>query len=288
MKKIIRLILALAIGSTLIGCSSKSGGTIDLTSNIKVTIKGYNGKGEVYVDNNTKYDKTNSDIRDFVSNVEYTLENGENGALSNGDEITINAKYSKSQAKDLGLTIKNPTKKVKVSGLKDLLTGYYDCEIKIKNYGSIKLKLDANTAPITVSNFVGLANDGFYNGLTFHRIIKGFMIQGGDPNGDGTGGSKDTIKGEFSSNGVDNPLKHTRGVISMARSQSNDSASSQFFIMHEDAPSLDGEYAAFGCAYSGMEIVDKICNDVKTEDSNGTVLKKNQPVIESIICTKVQ
>ena len=288
MKKIIRLILALAIGSTLIVCSSKPGGTIDLTSNIKVTIKGYNGKGEVYVDNNTKYDKTNSDIRDFVSNVEYTLENGENGALSNGDEITINAKYSKSQAKDLGLTIKNPTKKVKVSGLKDLLTGYYDCEIKIKNYGSIKLKLDANTAPITVSNFVGLANDGFYNGLTFHRIIKGFMIQGGDPNGDGTGGSKDTIKGEFSSNGVDNPLKHTRGVISMARSQSNDSASSQFFIMHEDAPSLDGEYAAFGCAYSGMEIVDKICNDVKTEDSNGTVLKKNQPVIESIICTKVQ
>lgn len=288
MKKIIRLILAMVISSTLIGCSSKPGGTIDLTSNIKVTIKGYNGKGEVYVDNNTKYDKTNSDIRDFVSNVEYTLENGENGALSNGDEITIKAKYSKLQAEDLRLTIKNPTKKVKVSGLKDLLTGYYDCEIKIKNYGSIKLKLDANTAPITVSNFVGLANDGFYNGLTFHRIIKGFMIQGGDPNGDGTGGYKDTIKGEFSSNGVDNPLKHTRGVISMARSQSNDSASSQFFIMHEDEPSLDGEYAAFGCAYSGMDIVDKICNDAKTEDSNGTVLKKNQPVIESIICTKVQ
>lgn len=288
MKKIIRLILAMVISSTLIGCSSKPGGTIDLTSNIKVTIKGYNGKGEVYVDNNTKYDKTNSDIRDFVSNVEYTLENGENGALSNGDEITIKAKYSKSQAEDLRLTIKNPTKKVKVSGLKYLLTGYYDCDIKIKNYGSIKLKLDANTAPITVSNFVGLANDGFYNGLTFHRIIKGFMIQGGDPNGDGTGGSKDTIKGEFSSNGVDNPLKHARGVISMARSQSNDSASSQFFIMHEDAPSLDGEYAAFGSAYSGMDIVDKICNDVKTEDSNGTVLKKNQPVIESIICTKVQ
>ena len=288
MKKIIRLILALAIGSTLIGCSSKPGGTIDLTSNIKVTIKGYNGKGEVYVDNNTKYDKTNSNIRDFVSNVEYTLENGENGALSNGDEITINARYSKSQAKDLGLTIKNPTKKVKVSGLKDLLTGYYDCEIKIKNYGSIKLKLDANTAPITVSNFVGLANDGFYNGLTFHRIIKGFMIQGGDPNANGTGGSDKTIKGEFKDNGVKNNIKHKRGVISMARSSDYDSASSQFFIMHEDAPSLDGEYAAFGCAYSGMEIVDKICNDVKTEDSNGTVLKKNQPVIESIICTKVQ
>lgn len=288
MKKLIRIILALAIGSTLIGCSSKSGGTIDLTSNIKVSIKGFNGKGEVYIDNNTKYDKTNSDIRDFVAEIEYTLENGTNGALSNGDEITIKAKYSKSKAKDLGLTIKNPTKKVKVSGLKDLLTGYYDCEIKVKNYGSIKLKLDANIAPITVSNFVGLANDGFYNGLTFHRIIKGFMIQGGDPNGDGTGGSKQTIKGEFSANGVDNPLKHTRGVISMARSQSYDSASSQFFIMHEDTSSLDGQYAAFGCAYSGMDIVDKICDDVKTEDSNGTVSKKNQPVIESITCTKIQ
>lgn len=288
MKKLIRIILALAIGSTLIGCSSKSGATIDLTSNIKVSIKGFNGKGEVYIDNNTKYDKTNSDIRDFVADIEYTLENGTNGALSNGDEITIKAKYSKSKAKDLGLTIKNPTKKVKVSGLKDLLTGYYDCEIKVKNYGSIKLKLDANIAPITVSNFVGLANDGFYNGLTFHRIIKGFMIQGGDPNGDGTGGSKQTIKGEFSANGVDNPLKHTRGVISMARSQSYDSASSQFFIMHEDTSSLDGQYAAFGCAYSGMDIVDKICDDVKTEDSNGTVSKKNQPVIESITCTKIQ
>lgn len=288
MKKLIRIILTLAIGSTLIGCSSKSGGTIDLTSNIKVSIKGFNGKGEVYIDNNTKYDKTNSDIRDFVADIEYTLENGTNGALSNGDEITIKAKYSKSKAKDLGLTIKNPTKKVKVSGLKDLLTGYYDCEIKVKNYGSIKLKLDANIAPITVSNFVGLANDGFYNGLTFHRIIKGFMIQGGDPNGDGTGGSKQTIKGEFSANGVDNPLKHTRGVISMARSQSYDSASSQFFIMHEDTSSLDGQYAAFGCAYSGMDIVDKICDDVKTEDSNGTVSKKNQPVIESITCTKIQ
>ena len=288
MKKLISIILALAIGSTLIGCSSKSGGTIDLTSNIKVSIKGFNGKGEVYIDNNTKYDKTNSDIRDFVADIEYTLENVTNGALSNGDEITIKAKYSKSKAKDLGLTIKNPTKKVKVSGLKDLLTGYYDCEIKVKNYGSIKLKLDANIAPITVSNFVGLANDGFYNGLTFHRIIKGFMIQGGDPNGDGTGGSKQTIKGEFSANGVDNPLKHTRGVISMARSQSYDSASSQFFIMHEDTSSLDGQYAAFGCAYSGMDIVDKICDDVKTEDSNGTVSKKNQPVIESITCTKIQ
>ena len=282
MKKIIRLILALAIGSTLIGCSSKPGGTIDLTSNIKVTIKGFNGKGEVYVDNNTKYDKTNSDIRDFVSDVEYTLENGENGALSNGDEITIKAKYSKSKADDLGLTIKNPTKKVKVSGLKDLLTGYYDCEIKIKNYGSIKLKLDANTAPITVSNFVGLANDSFYNGLTFHRIISGFMIQGGDPLGTGMGGSDKEIKGEFAANGVKNSISHTRGVISMARATAYDSASSQFFIVHQDSKFLDGNYAGFGRVTSGIEIVDKICADTKVEDNNGTVLKANQPIIEKI------
>ena len=160
--------------------------------------------------------------------------------------------------------------------------------IEMNNGDVMKAELYPEVAPNTVNNFISLVNRGYYDGIIFHRVIRGFMIQGGDPNGDGTGGSKDTIKGEFSSNGVDNPLKHTRGVISMTRSQSNDSASSQFFIMHEDAPSLDGEYAAFGCAYSGMEIVDKICNDVKTEDNNGTVLKKNQPVIESIICTKVQ
>ena len=164
----------------------------------------------------------------------------------------------------------------------------YIAKIEVKDYGTITVKLDGKTAPITVQNFVDLAKSGFYDGLTFHRIIEGFMIQGGDPNGDGTGGSKQTIKGEFSANGVDNPIKHTRGVISMASSQSYDSASSQFFIMHEDAPSLDGQYAAFGCAYSGMDIVDKICDDVKTEDSNGTVSKKNQPVIESITCTKIQ
>ena len=170
----------------------------------------------------------------------------------------------------------------------NLLSGKHHVAIEISSYGTIEVELDADTAPITVTNFINLANSGFYNGLTFHRVIDVFMIQGGDPNGDGTGGSKQTIKGEFTANGVDNPLKHTRGVISMARSQSYDSASSQFFIMHEDTSSLDGQYAAFGCAYSGMDIVDKICDDVKTEDSNGTVSKKNQPVIESITCTKIQ
>ena len=287
MKKILNLMIALVLGFTLIGCHSKPGGTIDLTSHIKVTVQGYDGKGEIYIDNNTKYDKNNSEIRDFISDVEYKLLNGKNGSLYNGEEITIQAKYSHSKAKELGLKIKNPKKTFKVSGLKALLSGYYDCNIQVKDYGSIRLKLNAQAAPITVSNFVTLANQGFYNGLTFHRIIKGFMIQGGDPKGNGTGGSKETIKGEFKMNGVNNPLKHTRGAISMARSQSNDSASSQFFIMQEDTSSLDGQYAVFGYAYSGMDVVDKICDSVKTEDDNGTVLKKNQPIIESITCHKI-
>ena len=114
------------------------------------------------------------------------------------------------------------------------------------------------------------------------------MIQGGDPNGDGTGGSEETIKGEFSDNGVENPLKHTRGALSMARSQDNDSASSQFFIVQSDSTYLDGQYAVFGYVYEGMDIVDKICDDVQVEDNNGTVAKENQPVIESIRCQKIK
>ena len=165
---------------------------------------------------------------------------------------------------------------------KDLLTGKYNVEINVKDYGVIKLELDADTAPITVTNFIKLVNDGFYDGLTFHRIINGFMIQGGDPLGNGTGGSDETIKGEFKSNGVENNISHIRGVISMARSSLNDSASSQFFIVHKDSTFLDGEYAAFGHVTEGMEVVDKIAESVKTEDDNGTVLKENQPTIESI------
>ena len=161
-------------------------------------------------------------------------------------------------------------------------SGKHHAQIVIKNYGTISLELDADMAPITVENFANLVNDGFYDGLTFHRIISGFMIQGGDPEGNGLGGSNKEIKGEFSANGVKNTISHTRGVISMARAQSYNSASSQFFIMHEDAPYLDGSYAAFGHVTEGIEIVDKICEDTKVEDSNGTVLKENQPVIEKI------
>lgn len=162
-------------------------------------------------------------------------------------------------------------------------SGKHHAQIVVKNYGTISLELDADMAPITVENFANLVNDGFYDGLTFHRIISGFMIQGGDPEGNGLGGSNKEIKGEFSANGVKNTISHTRGVISMARAQSYNSASSQFFIMHEDAPYLDGSYAAFGHVTEGIEIVDKICEDTKVEDSNGTVLKENQPVIEKIV-----
>ena len=171
---------------------------------------------------------------------------------------------------------------------KKTLKGNYQVEIKIKDYVTIYAEIDADTAPITVTNFVNLCKNHFYDGLTFHRIIKDFMIQGGDPNGDGTGGSDETIKGEFTDNGVENPLKHTRGALSMARSQDNDSASSQFFIVQKTASHLDGQYAVFGYVYEGMDIVDKICDDVQVEDNNGTVAKENQPVIESIRCQKIK
>ena len=159
----------------------------------------------------------------------------------------------------------------------------YKVEINVKDYGTIYLTLDGEQAPITVKNFVKLAKEGFYDGLTFHRVIDGFMIQGGDPDGDGTGGSSETIKGEFSSNGVDNTIKHERGVISMARSKAPDSASSQFFIVHKTSSHLDGNYAAFGKVTKGMEVVDKIVEKVaKKGDGNGMLPKKNQPIIESI------
>lgn len=159
----------------------------------------------------------------------------------------------------------------------------YNIQIQIRNFGNINLELDAVAAPITVANFVKLINEGFYDGLTFHRIIDGFMIQGGDPLGTGTGGSEHKIKGEFKSNGVNNNISHKRGVISMARSQDMDSARSQFFIVHEDSLFLDGQYAGFGYVTSGIEIVDSIAKNTKVLDSNGTVSKDNQPIIEKII-----
>lgn len=160
--------------------------------------------------------------------------------------------------------------------------GQHHAEITIKNHGTIAIELDGDAAPITVQNFIDLANDGFYDGLTFHRIISGFMMQGGDPTGTGMGGSEDTIKGEFSENGVKNDLSHTRGAVSMARSSDYDSASSQFFIVQEDSTYLDGQYACFGYVTNGMDIVDEICDNTPVTDGNGTVEAAEQPVIESV------
>ena len=155
-------------------------------------------------------------------------------------------------------------------------------EIDVKDYGKIKLELDPTAAPLTVQNFLNLVNEGFYDGLTFHRIMEGFMIQGGDPKGNGTGGSTNQIKGEFESNGVKNPISHKRGVISMARSNNMNSASSQFFIVHQDSTFLDGKYAAFDMVTEGMEVVDEIATKAQPTDSNGTIPAANQPVITSI------
>ncbi|NSJ25773.1 peptidylprolyl isomerase [Blautia glucerasea] len=162
------------------------------------------------------------------------------------------------------------------------LTGTHDVEIKVKDYGTIDVQLDADTAPITVTNFIKLVQENFYDGLTFHRIMDGFMIQGGDPLGNGTGGSDQTIKGEFKNNKVENNISHKRGVISMARSSDPDSASSQFFIVQTDSTFLDGDYAAFGEVTSGMDVVDAICKDAKPTDDNGTIPADQQPVIEYI------
>ena len=156
-------------------------------------------------------------------------------------------------------------------------------EIVVKDYGTITVELDDASAPETVANFVKLAEEGFYDGLTFHRVVDGFMIQGGDPNGNGTGGSDQSIPGEFSANGFkNNNLSHTRGAISMARTQDPDSASSQFFIVHEDSDFLDGQYAAFGYVTEGIEVVDAICADAQPINEMGLLAEEDQPVIESI------
>lgn len=166
----------------------------------------------------------------------------------------------------------------------------YYADITVRDYGVITVELDAAAAPETVENFVTLARQDFYDGLTFHRIMAGFMMQGGDPNGNGTGGSDKNIKGEFAANGVNNPLSHTRGAISMARQGENpftgeknyDSASSQFFIVHQDSPFLDGQYAVFGYVTEGMDVVDAVCADAQPVDGNGSIAKEAQPVIEDI------
>ena len=179
-----------------------------------------------------------------------------------------------------GCSLKNMF--VRENKVSEYLTGKHNVEIKVKDYGIIKVELDADTAQITVTNFIELVNEKFYDGLTFNRIIEGFMIQGGDPDSNGNGGRDETIKCEFISNGITNNISHTRGVISMARGGDDyDSASSQFFIMHKDYTSLDGYYAAFGHVTDGMKVVDKIAK-ITSEPDSGFVDYNRQPVIEYI------
>lgn len=192
------------------------------------------------------------------------------------------SKSDEAQASDTNETTAEETTDASSEEDTELLTGLHHVTIDVKDYGTISLELDADTAPISVTNFINLAKDGFYDGLTFHRIISGFMIQGGDPKGNGTGGSDQTIKGEFSENGVENDISHVRGTISMARANDPDSASSQFFIVHEDSTFLDGQYAAFGHVTDGMDVVDAICENTLVQDNNGTVKADDQPVITSV------
>lgn len=184
--------------------------------------------------------------------------------ISNDADVSLD--YN--EATDSGTTLNNKS-------------AYY-ADIEIENYGTVTVALNSDEAPQTVENFVKLANEGFYDGLTFHRIMDGFMMQGGDPNGDGTGGSDENVVGEFSENGYENNISHTRGTISMARSNDYNSGSSQFFIVHEDSTFLDGQYAAFGHVTEGMDIVDEICSSSNPTDDNGTILADEQPVITTV------
>ena len=167
-------------------------------------------------------------------------------------------------------------------GAKGGLKGTHHVEMIIRDYGTVKIELDGDEAPLTVENFVDLCNKGFYDGLTFHRYVKDFVLQGGDPEGTGLGGCESSVEGEFSANGIKNTIKHKRGVISMARNQFDyNSASSQFFICLRNSCStdLDGQYAAFGKITEGMEIIDKICESVPESDC---IPADQQPVIETI------
>ena len=161
-------------------------------------------------------------------------------------------------------------------------TGKHDVEIVIKDYGTITVEIDADSAPLTASNFLNLAKKGFYNNLTIYRAINDFAIYGGDPNKNGTGTSGETISGEFTSNGYNNPLSNVRGAIGMARGINKNSASCQFYILQNDVTYLDGEFAVFGHVTSGIEIVDRIASTAQVTGSDGHITEGNQPIISSI------
>ena len=231
-------------------------------------LTGCGGTKESSEETKTEAAAEKSDAEETVSD-----EEAEKAGFSDGEEAS-----SQDENKEKA----DEKEKAVVLDTSSELTGIHHAQIIVKDYGEIQVELDADTAPITVTNFVKLAQDGFYDGLTFHRIMDGFMVQGGDPLGNGKGGADEEIKGEFANNGVENDISHTRGVISMARSMDPDSASSQFFIVHKDSTFLDGDYAGFGHVTEGMDVVDKICEDAQPVDDNGTIVAEEQPVIESI------
>ena len=240
-------------------------------------LTGCGTKGSENADNTAETSKQDeSSEQDETSKKNETSEQSEKA----DEEISGFTDGSEDEANDSAEATKEDTGAVLDTS--EPLTGLHHAEIEVKGYGTIKVELDADTAPISVTNFVKLAQQHFYDGLTFHRIIDGFMIQGGDPEGTGRGGSDKTIKGEFAENGVQNDISHERGVISMARSSDPDSASSQFFIVQSDSTYLDGQYAAFGHVTEGMDIVDQICKDAKPTDNNGTISAENQPVMTSV------
>ena len=209
-----------------------------------------------------------------VLETESTTEDSISGALTRSTEAEVESET------ESALTVEEIAEEIGISLLDENLTYYAD--IEIQDYGTIVIELNQEEAPITAANFVDLAENGFYNGLTFHRILKGYMMQGGDPYGNGTGGSGRPIVGEFLDNGYDNNLSHTRGAVSMARSNEYDSASSQFFIVQEDYPFWNGYYAVFGYVVEGMDFVDAICEAAEPKDANGTIVGENQPVMTSV------
>ena len=198
-----------------------------------------------------------------------------------GNNETSNGAYTTTTSTNTGAnTATDEIPKNSAPALDKSLTYYAD--IDIANYGKITVKLDQSVAPATCANFVNLAQSGFYNGLTFHRIMEGFMMQGGCPDGTGGGSAKENVVGEFLANGYENPLSHTRGAISMARADPYNSGSSQFFIVHKDSTFLDGNYACFGYVTEGIEVVDAVCEASEPIDGNGTIPASAQPIINSI------
>ena len=278
-RKLLAALCVTAMSAGLLaGCGSS-----DKTEEITKTEE--TAKEETSSQEDTETKAASSDSDNVASEEEAEKAGFSDGSDEESDSADTDSESTdSSESKSADAEDKDSSTSVLLDTSKEL-TGTHHAEIEVKDYGTIDVELDADTAPITVTNFVKLAQEGFYDGLTFHRIMEGFMIQGGDPNGDGTGGSEENIKGEFSNNGVDNDISHTRGTISMARASDPDSASSQFFIVQADSTFLDGDYAGFGHVTEGMDIVDKICEDAKPTDNNGTITSDQQPVIEKITIT---